>query len=595
MNVSYFKNLVKSALIFFSVLGPVLFSVSAVGQSIPQPGQLVAYYPFSGNVNDQSDNNYNGALNGGPTLIQNRFSTANAAYSLDGVDDYIYFGNEMYADFPDINGDGYYEDSFTISIWAKSSVSDTEAFLAFGESAGLYTGMISRIGSSINFNSSNWGASSSTSGKKDDGEWHQYVLVYSAGSFRKIYIDGLLIYQGNDSQRRFKFKNYGVSVGVERFDPNGIPEDMTNTYTGSVDDVRIWNVALSSSDIDDLYSYENDADNDFVSLIAPTISNFNNFTKMYFDGSFSITDPTSNSTGGFTYTSDNASVATISGNTVTIIGAGTANITATQALDAAYSEGNSIVSLAVSSVSVVDKYGRISTTSANYTNKYGAIGGADGIGFNGETVLAKSSSLEANGLTADTASTSAYAIKQDFSSSTDGVYWISNSNINDGTPFQIYADMTTDGGGWILLNVGAGNYQASEASSLTSADALGYLPRTTVIELANLSTDVQLRAGNSSSSYAHKTTSTDPLAIGALKSNANDINGASTWANGASSTFVVNSGTWQWAYCCPGSATGWPRMYHSNNYEYGVHWFADLGMGRRYAASRDAWFSTWIR
>ena len=326
-----------------------------------------------------------------------------------------------------------------------------------------------------------------------------------------------------------------------------------------------------------------------------TMSDFNNFTKMYFDGSFSITDPISNSTGAFTYTSDNASVATISGNTVTIIGAGTANITATQALDAAYSEGNSIVSLAVSSVSVVDKYGRISTTSANYTNKYGAIGGADGIGFNGETVLAKSSSLEANGLTADTASTSAYAIKQDFPSSTDGVYWISNSNINDGTPFQIYADMTTDGGGWILLNVGAGNSQASEASSLTSADALGYLPRTTVIELANLSTDVQLRAGNSSSSYAHKTTSTDPLAIGALKSNANDINGASTWANGASSTFVVNSGTWQWAYCCPGSATGWPRMYHSNNYEYGVHWFADFGIGRRYAASRDAWFSTWIR
>jgi len=56
-----------------------------------------------------------------------------------------------------------------------------------------------------------------------------------------------------------------------------------------------------------------------------------------------------------------------------------------------------------------------------------------------------------SGLTAETAGSSAYQIKTDYPSSTDGVYWIQNSNINSGTPFQIYADMTTDGGGWTLL------------------------------------------------------------------------------------------------------------------------------------------------
>ena len=56
-----------------------------------------------------------------------------------------------------------------------------------------------------------------------------------------------------------------------------------------------------------------------------------------------------------------------------------------------------------------------------------------------------------NGLTAQTAGDSAYQIKTDFPSSVDGLYWIQNPNINSGSAFQIYADMTTDGGGWTLL------------------------------------------------------------------------------------------------------------------------------------------------
>ena len=71
-----------------------------------------------------------------------------------------------------------------------------------------------------------------------------------------------------------------------------------------------------------------------------SLSNFNNITKAFNDPPFDLTPPTSNSPGAFTYTSSNASVATISGITVTIVGVGSCTITATQAAYSNYTSGS---------------------------------------------------------------------------------------------------------------------------------------------------------------------------------------------------------------------------------------------------------------
>lgn len=75
---------------------------------------------------------------------------------------------------------------------------------------------------------------------------------------------------------------------------------------------------------------------------------------------------------------------------------------------------------------------------------------------------------EKDGLSPGTASSSAFQIKQDYPSSTDGFYWIKNANINGGQPFKIYADMTTDGGGWTLILKNSSN------SVWTYSNAIAY-------------------------------------------------------------------------------------------------------------------------
>jgi len=86
---------------------------------------------------------------------------------------------------------------------------------------------------------------------------------------------------------------------------------------------------------------------------TPTLSNFNIPTKKSVDAPFTITPPTTNSNGLITYTSSDTSVATIDGNTITIVGGGSSTITATQSSTANYTSGTITALFTVGQISTV--------------------------------------------------------------------------------------------------------------------------------------------------------------------------------------------------------------------------------------------------
>jgi hypothetical protein len=156
-----------------------------------------------------------------------------ASLEFDGSDDYVSTASTI---------SGFDQSSnFTLSAWVKTTTSFQRSILSNRNSVGLFWG-ISSSKPFIFFN----GASPTTfAGNKtvDDGNWHLLTFIRS-GTTSYHYVDGLL-----DSS----LIQTGVPTNTQTM---RIAYDIANStyFTGQIDDVRIYNYALTSKQVELLYN-----------------------------------------------------------------------------------------------------------------------------------------------------------------------------------------------------------------------------------------------------------------------------------------------------------------------------------------------------
>ncbi len=222
----------------------------ALKREIPTPRYLVAHLPLRGNANDVSGNGNHGMVIGAG-LTADRFGHADCAYRFDAVNDYIELANERNFDLR----------NFTIAMHVKIS---TLPAPPRPMSAGKYT-VISKGENGGNFtvDLTKWEGVSygsvSYSQRTVSGIWtggsagtislnrFHHIAMTGEGAVLRLYLDGQLKLEKTNVGPRL-LNDTPVLIG------RSAGAVSPNWFKGVIDDVRIYNRALSAPEIYELHA-----------------------------------------------------------------------------------------------------------------------------------------------------------------------------------------------------------------------------------------------------------------------------------------------------------------------------------------------------
>jgi hypothetical protein len=230
----------KTKTILLCTLAILAISANVIAQNVPSyipTNGLVGWWPFNGNANDESGNGNDGTVNGA-VLTNDRFGNANKAYQFN-------YQNISITDFNVNYG------SLSLSFWFNpSNVNNTmrlvthswdnnnlssfsthidQQLLEYG-----YLGSVTRDNSNGQHHS--WSPNIILS-----DEWQHYLLVAS-GTVNRLYLNGNLL----DTTTTPNLKN---SLNTLYFGG-----DNSYPFFGYLDDIAIWNRALTPQEITALYT-----------------------------------------------------------------------------------------------------------------------------------------------------------------------------------------------------------------------------------------------------------------------------------------------------------------------------------------------------
>jgi hypothetical protein len=188
--------------------------------------------------------NYNLPAVGQVTLSYNAPLTAAAALNFDGVDDYVVTSTS-----PVLTGGG-----FTVELWAKRSGSGTYDIAVGQGSGGVGVGNVLHVGFR-NTNQFTFAFSYDdldVNASYSDNNWHHWACVYTsapAGSNNQfVYRDGVLV--GSRTTNGAYGGSGPLTIGTVYYALTG------DAFSGTIDEVRIWNTARSCEEIRQLRNCE---------------------------------------------------------------------------------------------------------------------------------------------------------------------------------------------------------------------------------------------------------------------------------------------------------------------------------------------------
>lgn len=152
------------------------------------------------------------------------------ALSLDGIDDYIFAQNGL-------NPSG---GPFSVFVWIQGGLPGQVVISQLNGANWLYTD--SKKGNLVTGLKAldRSGISLMSQVNITDGNWHRVGFVWD-GQYRALYIDDILV--AEDTQKGLESSVGGLNIGCGSNSANG------TFWSGLIDDVRIYNVALSTEEI----------------------------------------------------------------------------------------------------------------------------------------------------------------------------------------------------------------------------------------------------------------------------------------------------------------------------------------------------------